>query len=160
MIENSNLGLNEAMSLEQVSNINLLKIQLPDQRMIFLSDSFDMEYNGNFYKYLDFKIEGDLDSQTGEKSRPSVQVSNPEYMLNKLALSGDLIGSLVVRYQLETTFDTSAKTRLVKANSWRLYQIGDVSTTVTLQLRVLTDSALTKIPPRKYYPPTFSHVNV
>lgn len=156
----SDLTKTSILNLEQRNTINLLKIKLTDGREIFISDSFKINYLGDDYDYLEFTISGDMEKQTGEKNRPTLEIANPKGMLNPLAISGELLGALVVRYQLEASFDGEAEVRLVRHNQWKLYQVADISTRVVLQLRTLIDAANTSIPPREYVPPTFNHVNV
>ena len=159
-MKDTNLNFTEITKLEQQNNINLLKIKLPDGRYIFICDSFELEYLGDKYQYLEFSISGDFETQTGEVSRPTLTITNPNYFLNPLVLSGSLLGSLVVRYQLETDFEGGVNLKLVRSNQWKLYQVVGVSTTVVLQLRTLVDAAKRTIPPRQYFPPIFNHVNV
>ena len=156
----TNLDYTKVNSLVQQNTIYLLKIKLPDGRYIFICDSFEIEYLGDKYQFLEFNMSGDKESQTGEKSRPTLNLTNPNYFLNPLALSGALVGALVTRYQLEATFDGSTQVQLVRSNQWKVYQISGISTNLVLQLRTLVDSANRMIPPRQYFPPLFNHVNV
>lgn len=156
----TNLDYTKVNSLVQQNTIYLLKIKLPDGRYIFICDSFEIEYLGDKYQFLEFNMSGDKESQTGEKSRPTINLTNPNYFLNPLALSGALVGALVTRYQLEATFDGSTQIQLVRTNQWKVYQISGISTNLVLQLRTLVDSASRMIPPRQYFPPLFNHVNV
>ena len=156
----TNLDYTKVNSLVQQNTIYLLKIKLPDGRYIFICDSFEIEYLGDKYQFLEFNVSGDKESQTGERSRPTINLTNPNYFLNPLALSGALVGALVTRYQLEATFDGSTQIQLVRSNQWKIYQISGISTNLVLQLRTLVDSANRMIPPRQYFPPLFNHVNV
>ncbi len=156
----TNLDYTKINSLVQQNTIYLLKIKLPDGRYIFICDSFEIEYLGDKYQFLEFNMSGDKESQTGERSRPTINLTNPNYFLNPLALSGALVGALVTRYQLEATFDGSTQVQLVRSNQWKVYQISGISTNLVLQLRTLVDSANRMIPPRQYFPPLFNHVNV
>ncbi len=156
----TNLDYTKINSLVQQNTIYLLKIKLPDGRYIFICDSFEIEYLGDKYQFLEFNMSGDKESQTGERSRPTINLTNPNYFLNPLALSGALVGALVTRYQLEATFDGSTQVQLVRSNQWKVYQISGISTNLVLQLRTLVDSANRMIPPRQYFPPMFNHVNV
>ena len=156
----TNLDYTKINSLVQQNTIYLLKIKLPDGRYIFICDSFEIEYLGDKYQFLEFNMSGDKESQTGERSRPTINLTNPNYFLNPLALSGALVGALVTRYQLEATFDGSTQIQLVRSNQWKVYQISGISTNLVLQLRTLVDSANRMIPPRQYFPPLFNHVNV
>ena len=156
----TNLDYTKINSLVQQNTIYLLKIKLPDGRYIFICDSFEIEYLGDKYQFLEFNMSGDKESQTGERSRPTINLTNPNYFLNPLALSGVLVGALVTRYQLEATFDGSTQVQLVRSNQWKVYQISGISTNLVLQLRTLVDSANRMIPPRQYFPPLFNHVNV
>ena len=156
----TNLDYTKINSLVQQNTIYLLKIKLPDGRYIFICDSFEIEYLGDKYQFLEFNMSGDKESQTGERSRPTINLTNPNYFLNPLALSGALVGALVTRYQLEATFDGSTQIQLVRSNLWKVYQISGISTNLVLQLRTLVDSANRMIPPRQYFPPLFNHVNV
>ena len=156
----TNLDYTKINSLVQQNTIYLLKIKLPDGRYIFICDSFEIEYLGDKYQFLEFNMSGDKESQTGERSRPTINLTNPNYFLNPLALSGALVGALVTRYQLEATFDGSTQIQLVRTNQWKVYQISGISTNLVLQLRTLVDSANRMIPPRQYFPPLFNHVNV
>ena len=156
----TNLDYTKVNSLVQQNTIYLLKIKLPDGRYIFICDSFEIEYLGDKYQFLEFNMSGDKESQTGERSRPTLNLTNPNYFLNPLALSGVLVGALVTRYQLEATFDGSTQVQLVRSNQWKVYQISGISTNLVLQLRTLVDSANRMIPPRQYFPPLFNHVNV
>ena len=156
----TNLDYTKINSLVQQNTIYLLKIKLPDGRYIFICDSFEIEYLGDKYQFLEFNMSGDKESQTGERSRPTINLTNPNYFLNPLALSGALVGALVTRYQLEATFDGSTQFQLVRSNQWKVYQISGISTNLVLQLRTLVDSANRMIPPRQYFPPLFNHVNV
>lgn len=156
----TNLDYTNINSLVQQNTIYLLKIKLPDGRYIFICDSFEIEYLGDKYQFLEFNMSGDKESQTGERSRPTINLTNPNYFLNPLALSGALVGALVTRYQLEATFDGSTQIQLVRSNQWKVYQISGISTNLVLQLRTLVDSANRMIPPRQYFPPLFNHVNV
>lgn len=156
----TNLDYEKITKLQQQNTIYLLKIKMPDGRYIFICDSFEIDYLGDKYQYLEFTMSGDKQSQTGEKSRPTLNITNPNYFLNPLALSGELIGALVTRYQLEASFDGSTQIQLVRSNQWKIYQISGVSTNLVLQLRTLVDSASRTIPPRQYFPPMFNHVNV
>ena len=156
----TNLDYTKVNSLVQQNTIYLLKIKLPDGRYIFICDSFEIEYLGDKYQFLEFNMSGDKESQTGERSRPTINLTNPNYFLNPLALSGALVGALVTRYQLEATFDGSTQVQLVRSNQWKVYQISGISTNLVLQLRTLVDSANRMIPPRQYFPPLFNHVNV
>ena len=156
----TNLDYTKINSLVQQNTIYLLKIKLPDGRYIFICDSFEIEYLGDKYQFLEFNMSGDKESQTGERSRPTINLTNPNYFLNPLALSGALVGALVTRYQLEATFDGSTQIQLVRSNQWKVYQISGISTNLVLQLRTLVDSANRVIPPRQYFPPLFNHVNV
>ena len=156
----TNLDYTKINSLVQQNTIYLLKIKLPDGRYIFICDSFEIEYLGDKYQFLEFNMSGDKESQTGERSRPTINLTNPNYFLNPLALSGALVGALVTHYQLEATFDGSTQIQLVRSNQWKIYQISGISTNLVLQLRTLVDSANRMIPPRQYFPPLFNHVNV
>lgn len=156
----TNLDYTKINSLVQQNTIYLLKIKLPDGRYIFICDSFEIKYLGDKYQFLEFNMSGDKESQTGERSRPTINLTNPNYFLNPLALSGALVGALVTRYQLEATFDGSTQIQLVRSNQWKVYQISGISTNLVLQLRTLVDSANRMIPPRQYFPPLFNHVNV
>ena len=156
----TNLDYTKINSLVQQNTIYLLKIKLPDGRYIFICDSFEIEYLGDKYQFLEFNMSGDKESQTGERSRPTINLTNPNYFLNPLALSGALVGALVTRYQLEATFDGSTQIQLVRSNQCKVYQISGISTNLVLQLRTLVDSANRMIPPRQYFPPLFNHVNV
>ena len=156
----TNLDYTKINSLVQQNTIYLLKIKLPDGRYIFICDSFEIEYLGDKYQFLEFNMSGDKESQTGERSRPTINLTNPNYFLNPLALSGALVGALVTRYQLEATFDGNTQIQLVRSNQWKGYQISGISTNLVLQLRTLVDSANRMIPPRQYFPPLFNHVNV
>ena len=156
----TNLDYTKVNSLVQQNTIYLLKIKLPDGRYIFICDSFEIEYLGDKYQFLEFNMSGDKESQTGERSRPTINLTNPNYFLNPLALSGVLVGALVTRYQLEATFDGSTQVQLVRSNQWKVYQISGIITNLVLQLRTLVDSANRMIPPRQYFPPLFNHVNV
>lgn len=156
----TNLDYTKINSLVQQNTIYLLKIKLPDGRYIFICDSFEIEYLGDKYQFLEFNMSGDKESQKGERSRPTINLTNPNYFLNPLALSGALVGALVTRYQLEATFDGSTQIQLVRSNQWKVYQISGISTNLVLQLRTLVDSANRMIPPRQYFPPLFNHVNV
>ena len=155
----TNLDYTKINSLVQQNTIYLLKIKLPDERYIFICDSFEIEYLGDKYQFLEFNMSGDKESQTGERSRPTINLTNPNYFLNPLALSGALVGALVTRYHLEATFDGSTQVQLVRSNQWKIYQISGISTNLVLQLRTLVDSANRMIPPRQYFPPLFNHVN-
>lgn len=160
MATNPNIDYASVVELQQQKTINLLKLQLTDGRYIFICDSFDINYLGDEYRFLEFKISGDKETQSGEKNRPILDISNPNRFLNRLALSGALTGALVVRYQLEASYNGDAAVQMVRSNRWKLYQLTGISTTVVFQLRNLTDSAGRTIPPRQYYPPLFNHINV
>lgn len=160
MVDLNNVDYADVNKLEQQKTVNLLKIQLTDGRFIFICDSFDIDYLNDKYKFLEFTISGDKETQSGERTRPTLDISNPNMFLNKLALSGDLLGALVVRYQLEASYAKDVQLKLIKSNRWKLYQLTGVSTTVVFQLRTLADNAGRTIPPRQYYPPLFNHINV
>lgn len=160
MVNPSLVDYADVNKLEQQKTVNLLKIQLTDGRFIFICDSFDIDYLNDKYKFLEFTISGDKETQSGERTRPTLDISNPNMFLNKLALSGDLLGALVVRYQLEASYVKDVQLKLIKSNRWKLYQLTGVSTTVVFQLRTLADNAGRTIPPRQYYPPLFNHINV
>lgn len=155
------LNLLKVNSLKQDTAINLLKIKLIDGQFIFICDSFDFKYQNEDYQYLDFAISGDLLTQTEEKSRPSVDLANPNSMFNKLAISGRLEGATITRYQLEAKYGSEDTTALVvRTDVWKVYQIPMIGTKLTLQLRRLGDNLSQRFPPRGYYPPEFYHVNV
>lgn len=155
------LDLLQVNSLEQRNTINLLKIKTIDGKYIFVCDKFDFNnYLGDNYKHLEFSISGDLETQTDEKSRPTVDLANPNSMFNKLALSGKLEGAIVTRYQMEAEFRAEAEARMVRTNVWKVYQIPMIHTKITLQLRRLGDSPTQKFPPRAYYPPDFGNINM
>ena len=81
----TNLDYTKINSLVQQNTIYLLKIKLPDGRYIFICDSFEIEYLGDKYQFLEFNMSGDKESQTGERSRPTINLTNPNYFLNPLA---------------------------------------------------------------------------
>lgn len=154
------LNLFKVNSLEQNTAINLIKLRFPDGQYLFICDSYDFTYLGDNYKYLDFSISGDLMTQTDEKSRPSIDLANPDGMLSKLAISGKLEGSVITRYQIEARYGETMTATVVRSDVWKVYQIPMISTKLTLQLRRLGDNLSQKFPPRGYYPPEFYHVNV
>lgn len=157
----TSLDLLQVNSLNQQNTINLLKIQLTSGQYIYLCDSFEFKnYLGDDYQLLEFVISGDLETQTEEKSRPTVELANPDSMFNKLALSGKLEGALVTRYQLEAHFGEETSAKMVRTNIWKVYQIPNISTSLMLQLRRLGDSPNQRFPPRGYYPPDFGHVEI
>ncbi|WGH24515.1 hypothetical protein EAb13_CDS0097 [Acinetobacter phage EAb13] len=160
MSENSELNLLEVNSLQQKTTINLLKIKLINGQHIFICDSFDFKYQNESYLYQDFAISGDLMTQTDEKSRPTVDLANPDSMFNKLAVSGKLEGALVTRYQIEAEFNSETTGKVVRTDVWKVYQIPMISTKVSLTLRRLGDNLAQRFPPRGYYPPEFFHVNI
>lgn len=160
MQNDTDLTLISANALEQMNSINLLKITLPSARVIYLCDSFDFDYLGDKYVYLDFNITGDLETQTEEKSRPTIELANPDSMFHKLAVSGSLEGSLLSRYQLEAYYGQTTQIKVVRTDVWKIYQIPNISTRIIMQLRRLGDSPTQKFPPRAYYPPEFYHINI
>jgi len=160
MSDVTELDLLEVNSLQQKSTINLLKIKLIDGQHIFICDSFDFKYQDEDYSYLDFAISGDLQTQTDEKSRPTVDLANPDSMFNKLAVSGKLEGALITRYQLEAEFNVETTGKVVRTDIWKVYQIPMIGTKLSLTLRRLGDNLAQRFPPRGYYPPEFFHVNI
>ena len=154
------LDLLRVNSLKQDTAINLLKIQLTDGQLIMVCDSFDFTYLGDDYAYLDFSIAGDLLTQTDEKSRPNIDLANPNSMFSKLAVSGRLEGAVITRYQLEARYGEDNLSALVVRNDvWKVFQIPMISTKLSLQVRRLGDNLSQRFPPRAYYPPEFFHVN-
>lgn len=156
----SDLTLVDVYKLQQKNTINLLRVELTTGEIICVCDSFDFNYLGVEYDYLDFSISGDLETQTDERSRPTVRLANPNSMFHKLAVSGTLEGALVTRQQLETTYEDQTQVSTARLDVWKVYQIPNISTDVTLQLRRLGDSPTLTLPPRAYYPPDFNHVSV
>lgn len=160
-MDDTELNLLKVNDLNQNTAINLLKIKLINGQYIFICDSFDFNYLGDDYKYLDFAISGDLITQTDEKSRPTISLANPNATFHKLAISGQLEGALVTRYQLEAQYGVeNVSALMVRTDVWKVYQIPAISTKITLQLRRLGDNLSQKFPPRAYYPPEFYHVNI
>lgn len=160
MSTTSDLDLLKVNSLEQTTAINLLKIKLVSGEFIFLCDSFDFNYLDEDFIYLDFSISGDLETQGGEKTRPSIELANPNGMFSKLAIGGLLEGALITRYQIEAEYGAqNVETAMIKTDVWKVYQIPIISTKLALQVRRLGDNLGSRFPPRGYYPPEFNHVN-
>ncbi|URG13843.1 hypothetical protein [Acinetobacter phage vB_AbaS_TCUP2199] len=156
----SELDLLQVNSLQQKTTINLLKIKTVDGQQILICDQFEFKYLDETYVYLDFSITGDLLTQSDEKSRPNIDLSNPDSMFNKLAVSGRLEGALITRYQIEAEYGSETTGKVVRTDIWKVYQIPMISTKVSLTLRRLGDNLAQRFPPRGYYPPEFYHVNV
>ena len=155
------LNLVNATKLEQVKKVNLFKITTIDQNEIYMCDTFNVEdFLGDRYPYMSCALQGAGQSFNNEYIRPTFVFANPNFMYNQYVLGKNLDYAQIVHYEM--VFDTSegVNGRLIASTVWQVYQLASVSTSISLKLRALSDCPNSTIPPRAFYAPEFSSVNV
>lgn len=155
------LNLVNATKLEQVKKVNLFKVVTIDQNEIYMCDSFTVEdFLGDKYLYTSCALQGAGQSFNNEYIRPTFIFANPSFMYNQYALGKNLDLAQIVHYEM--VFDTSEgiNGQVIASTVWQVYQLVNVSTNITLKLRALSDCPNTTVPPRAFYSPEFSSVNV
>jgi len=87
--------ISKAQSLEQSDYLLLFKVTTKDQFVLTVSASRQIEFQGETYEFLPNVISGLHESTSGELSRPTWSISNPQGVLTKMALSPSLLGARV-----------------------------------------------------------------
>ena len=155
------INLVNASNLEQIKKVNLFKIVTVDQNEIYMCDTFTIsDFLGDEYRFMSCALQGAGQSFTNEYVRPQFSFENPNFMFNQYVLEKNLDYAQIVHYEM--IFDTSEgiNGQVISTNVWQIYQVSNVSTQITVKLRALSDCPNTNIPPRSYYAPEFSSVNV
>lgn len=151
------LDLSNTHALEQTLVLNLFKVRLLNGIQFFICDKYEVTFMGDTYNFMPNTLTGMSEAEGTEKSRPNWSVANPNNTLTSVAISGELEGGLVTRYQVAVS--DLAMGGSVRTDLWQIYQLVGVSSYVALKLRALTDIPNSTIPPRGYFPPDFPSVS-
>lgn len=116
-----------------------------------------LTFGPHTFNQFPITLEGEALTSSGEKVRPKMTLVNPDGLLSTFARQNKLEGAKITR-QLVVA---GAELTLVKLDVWYIYQITALNRQmITLELRAISDYPQTLLPPRKFYPPEFSHVSV
>ena len=151
------LDLSNSHNLEQTLVLNLFKVNLLSGIQFCICDKYEVTFMGDTYGFMANELTGMSEAEGTEKSRPNWSVANPNNALHSVALSGELEGGLVTRYQVAVSDLGTGSS--VRTDVWQIYQVVGVSTYVALKLRALTDIPSASVPPRGYFPPDFPSVS-
>lgn len=150
----------KAQSLEQSDYLLLFKVTTKNQYVLTISASRQIEFQGETYEFLPNVISGLHESNSGELSRPSWSISNPQGVLSKMALSPSLLGARVELIRILEEDYNNLNFSNIMVDLWRVYRVTSVSTQVTLELRKFSDFPKGTFPYRGYYPPDFKTVEL
>lgn len=148
-----------AIDLKQDEFLLLFTLQTPNGYLARFCSKYPVSFLGLDYEHLPNEISGLHETITEEVSRPSWTIQNPMNVFNKIAISGELEGSIVdlVRVK-ESELNESSPNVIV--NRWKVYRLVSVNTVLRLELRKIADFPQGRFPVRGYYAPDFRSVSV
>jgi lambda family phage minor tail protein L len=152
----------ESYKLNPDALINLWEIRLRNNAgTIRLKDFETLTWQGFTWESCPIQLSGDERRSDGEESRPRLVVVNPFGRFTRFVLAGVLEYSLVIRKQVLYQHLIS------NANVYnqRMWKVGRVAqfvsgTSITLELRAMSDAPNFQIPGRQFMPPDFPLVTL
>jgi len=153
----------QAHSLTPNELIPLLRVEIfpvnnSPAIFLYLSEKVNVVFGGKTYTPTAYSLVGAGVDSGGEKSRPRLQLANPNGMFSVYAQNGDLEMARVDRFWVHPSdLNTSVATK----NSWYVRRIEVVnSTMIIFELAALTDGPMVKIPYREFTYPEFRSVRL
>lgn len=118
------------------------------------------KYLGVQYQFLPFEITNLSLTATGERSRPVLNMVNPDGAYSKYLRDGVLEGAVVEVLRVPTSM-LKANLAVYRKLIFSVYHIkGYNNQSVALELRGGTDGAKARFPARSFYPPDFGVVSL
>lgn len=148
----------KAVDLKQDEFLLLFTLRTPSNYIARFCSKYPVTFLEKDYELLPCEISGLHDTITEEASRPSLEIHNPNSMFNRVALSGDLEGSIVELIRVKESDLNSGSAVETILNIWKVYRLTSVTNTIKLELRKISDFPKGKFPVRGYYPPDFRTV--
>lgn len=153
----------QAHSLSPDSLVTLIKIEIfpadnSSPVLLYLSPTNDRTFAGVNYTSFAVALEGAGTDAGMEKSRPRLQLANPDGMFSVFAQNGDLEMARVDRYRVHPD-DMGTNNAIV--SSWYVSRVESISRSmVILELAALTDGPKVRIPNRVFATPEFRSVRL
>lgn len=153
----------QAHSLTPDELISLVKIEIfpvdnSPSVMLYLSDKVDVLFDGVTYSQAPHVLLGAGLDAGGEKSRPRLQMGNPDGMFSVFAQNGDLEMARVDRFRVHPS---DVGTNVGIKNSWYVSRIESVNESMIIfELAALTDGPKVKLPAREFMYPEFRSVRL
>lgn len=117
-------------------------------------------WGSRVFEHLPVKMTGMSRSSEEQKSRPTLQIMNPEGIFNKPAFKGQFDGALLQRYRVLA--DHFQRGIMLSDNQvWFVGRPKDLvgGQSISFELRALSDGPDQLIPGRIFAPPDFPFVN-
>jgi phage-related protein len=154
--------LQEAQKLTADSQVDLYKVQLVNQPVIFrFKDGESLTWLGDYYEGMACSMSGDTRSGDGEESKPILRVMNPLGIFNYSAINGDLEKAVVTRRRvLRQHVDSNAN--IYEQRMWYVGRVRELISgqSITFELKNMTEGPNFQIPVRMYLPPEFPFVTL
>lgn len=153
-------AIRDSFDLEQEEYVLLFEVITLNGQVLRLTNKAPTTYLGVEYAYLQNKITGLKQLTSTEAVRPEWVILNPNRIFTKLALDGYLEGSTVQLIRIKADEFESGVINNVLVDTWKIYKLNSVNTSVAVELRQISDFPSGKFPYRGYYPPEFTQVNI
>lgn len=119
-----------------------------------------VSWQGNTYEALACNFSGSSNTATGEESRPSLTVINPEGVFKPFVATDILEYATVRRYRLLRTH-LESNLDIKETRLWFINKIASITNqTITFELRNVSEGPNVKLPTRMYMPPDFPTVTI
>ncbi|WCD44161.1 putative tail protein [Xylophilus phage Lumi] len=128
--------------------------------VLYLTDKVDRTWQGIHWEGFGYSITGDFNDSSGEQSKPTFSVVNPEGVFSKYAHQKYTDNAEVIRYRVLKPHIDSDLNSFIK-NTWRINKIVALGHDVaSFELRGVLAGQNFKIPGRAFYAPEFPQVSL
>lgn len=154
---------NQAHSLNPDELITLIKIEIfpadgSPSVFLYFSKKLPIAFGGVNYEPTAFSLDGAGLDAGGEKSRPRLQLANPEGMFSVFTQNGDLEMARVDRF---TVHPDDVGTAVGIKHSWYVSRVEAVNRSMIIfELAALTDGPKVRVPSREFMYPEFRSVSL
>lgn len=126
--------------------------------MLYFTDKQELQFGSNHYESFGFQLIGGGLDAGGEKSRPRLQMPNPNGMFSIFTQNGDLEMARVDRFFVHPN---DLATAVGIKSSWYVSRVESVNKSmVILELAALTDGPKVRVPNRTFMYPEFRSVRL
>lgn len=151
----------DANTLEGADGIvELFEIALIPSGNIYVKANDTVTWQGNTYEGIAIKLTGVSGSSDDEKSRPGLQVANPEGIFTPFIRTGKMEKAMITRVRVLRS-DVLANNNIAQRESWYVSRTVSLNRmSASFELREAMDGQFFILPARQFLPPEFPAVKL
>jgi len=140
--------------------VELFEIALRPSGRLFLKPDNAVTWQGNTYEAIGMKLDGVSSSADDDKSRPRLQIANPEGYFSPFIRTGAVDQAIVTRIRVLRA-DLEADNSTCQKQSWTISRVVSLNKQYAIfELRDSLDGQFYILPARMFIPPQFPAVKL